>query len=125
MGGFPSAWSSPTRHSRARGKLGLVSAELTWIPAFAGMTEASGSWTPDGPRVNRVLRSTDHPRTGIFEGGTKNTKFGVFIVKPFVVNQPFLLRTITTFTHAPFHQPVSETIREACTRRRDTAGDNL
>jgi hypothetical protein len=33
--GIPSA-----RHSRARGNPGLLSAELAWIPAFAGMTEA-------------------------------------------------------------------------------------
>jgi len=30
---------SPTRHSRAGGNPGLVSAEFAWIPAFAGMTE--------------------------------------------------------------------------------------
>jgi len=47
-----------TRHSRARGNPGWFSAELAWIPAFAGMTE---------PR--RPLRSADHPRTGIFDGG--------------------------------------------------------
>ena len=44
MEGFPSADVLPsTRHSRARGNPGLFSAELAWIPAFAGMTE---------PRVN-------------------------------------------------------------------------
>ena len=45
-------WHTPTRtftvlmwrphgrtHSRARGNPGLFPAELTWIPAFAGMTE--------------------------------------------------------------------------------------
>ena len=29
-----------TRHSRARGNPGLFTAELAWIPAFAGMTES-------------------------------------------------------------------------------------
>src|SRR3970282_2291334 len=48
-----------TRHSRARGNPGWFSAELAWIPAFAGMTE---------PR--RPLRSADYLRMGIFEGGT-------------------------------------------------------
>ena len=33
------AWSAPDRHSRVRGNPGLVTAELAWIPAFAGMTE--------------------------------------------------------------------------------------
>ena len=47
-----------TRHSRARGNPGLVSAKLAWIPAFAGMTEPG-----------RPLRSADHPRTRIFKGG--------------------------------------------------------
>ena len=43
-----------TRHSRARGNPGLFSAELAWIPAFAGMTERR--WP---------LQSTDH-RTHVF-----------------------------------------------------------
>ena len=30
----------PTRHSRAGGNPGLLPAELAWVPAFAGMTEA-------------------------------------------------------------------------------------
>jgi len=47
-----------TRHSRARGNLGLSCVELAWIPAFAGMTEPSGH-----------LRCVDPPRTGIFEEG--------------------------------------------------------
>jgi len=47
-----------TRHSRARGNPGLFSAELAWIPAFAGMTEA-----------RRPLRSAGHTYPGIFEGG--------------------------------------------------------
>ena len=45
---------------------------------------------------------------------------------PFVVIDPFFLAEQSRLlTHVPSHQPVSETIREACTRRRDTAGDNL
>ena len=52
----PQAISS-IRHSRARGNPGLLSAELAWIPAFAGMTE---------PR--RYLLFTEHPPIGIFEG---------------------------------------------------------
>ena len=47
-----------TPHSRARGNPGLFSNELAWIPAFAGTTEAWG-----------LVRSADHPRTCIFEGG--------------------------------------------------------
>jgi len=39
-----------TRHSRARGNPGLFSTELTWIPAFAGMTEPSASWSLDGAK---------------------------------------------------------------------------
>jgi hypothetical protein len=41
-----------TRHSRARGNPGLFSAELTWIPAFAGMTEPSGPWSSAGAKRN-------------------------------------------------------------------------
>ena len=37
--GIPSA-----RHSRARGNPGLLSAELAWIPAFAGMTKEALKW---------------------------------------------------------------------------------
>ena len=37
--GIPSA-----RHSRVRGNPGLLSAELTWIPAFAGMTKEVLEW---------------------------------------------------------------------------------
>ena len=38
--GFPCPGSSnPVCHSRAGGNPGLFCAELTWIPAFAGMTE--------------------------------------------------------------------------------------
>ena len=52
-----------TRHSRARGNPGLFSAELTWIPAFAGMTEPSGSWSLDGAQRNpgsSLYRSSSH-----------------------------------------------------------------
>ena len=34
---------SATRPSRARGNLGLFSAQLAWIPAFAGMTDGAFS----------------------------------------------------------------------------------
>ncbi len=50
-----------TRHSRARGNPGWFSAELAWIPAFAGMTE---------PR--RPLRS--HSLTKFSKEFTKDTK---------------------------------------------------
>ena len=69
MEGFPSTGPPSTRHSRARGNPGLFSAELTWIPAFAGMTEPSGSRAWMEQSLVRVLHSTNHPRKGIFEGG--------------------------------------------------------
>ena len=46
-----------TRHSRARGNPGLFPAELTWIPAFAGMTERDRFF------VHKIVPP------GIFEGG--------------------------------------------------------
>ena len=55
-----------TRHSRARGNPGLFPAELTWIPAFAGMTERDRFF------VHKIVP----PR--IFEGGTKDTKLENF-----------------------------------------------
>jgi len=36
---FGDAFHSSTRHSRALGNPGSFTAELAWMPAFAGMTE--------------------------------------------------------------------------------------
>ena len=55
MEGFPSALGSPRLVIPAHAGIQVSSAELAWIPAFAGKTE---------PR--RPVRS--YPRTGIFEG---------------------------------------------------------
>ena len=64
---------SSTRHSRARGNPGLFSNELAWIPAFAGMTEPRG-----------LVRSADHPRTSIFEGGHEDHEVRKKLSEPFV-----------------------------------------
>jgi len=53
-----------TRRSRARGNPGLFSAELAWVPTFAGMTEC-----------RRPLHSTDHRTHGFSKEDTKITKF--------------------------------------------------
>jgi len=52
-----------TRHSRARGNPGLFTAELAWIPAFAGMTES-----------RRFIRFAEHLPICILKGGAKDTK---------------------------------------------------
>jgi hypothetical protein len=60
---------SLNRHSRAGGNPGLFSAELAWIPAFAGMTELSGFF------VREIIF------TCVFvKEDTKPTKFGVRII---------------------------------------------
>jgi hypothetical protein len=50
-------------HSRAGGNPGMFSAELAWIPAFAGMTELRTS-----------VRFAEHHLMVIFKEGTKDTK---------------------------------------------------
>ena len=42
---YPHKLISSTCHSRAGGNPGLFSAELAWIPAFAGMTDPGGIFT--------------------------------------------------------------------------------
>ena len=56
-----------SRHSRARGNPGSCARELTWIPAFAGMTEPGSSWPAGAGKLNP--RSSFRRR--IFEGRTE------------------------------------------------------
>jgi len=67
-----------TRHSRARGNPGWFSAELAWIPAFAGTTEARGACS--------FCRSSPHM---YFRRSTRSARrFGTFILK-FVIAVAF------------------------------------
>ena len=53
LAGFRDAFHSSTRQSRACGNPGSFTAELAWIPGFAGMTEQDAS----------PLRETSAPKS--------------------------------------------------------------
>ena len=58
IGGIPPYTLCSICHSRAGGNPGLFTAELAWVPAFAGMTELRWS-----------IRFAEHAVIGIFRGG--------------------------------------------------------
>ena len=65
MEGFPSTWSSPRLVIPAHAEIQVCSAELVWIPAFAGMTDPGALFVLIPP--SEVFSKED----------TKDTKFGV------------------------------------------------
>ena len=83
-------------------------------------------------RPAQLFRCAKSQRAGFKPAPTKPTSFLRTLrslrlnLLSFVVIDPLLpAGQSRLLTHIPSHQPVSGTIREACTRRRDTAGDSL
>ena len=82
--GFPSTWGSPRLVIPAHAGIQVCSAELAWIPAFAGMTNPGGLFVLI---PKQVFSKETRRHEGSMKGGcetrpyTKLRALRVFVVK--------------------------------------------
>jgi hypothetical protein len=75
MEGFALARFTTTRHSRARGNPGWFSAQLAWIPAFAGMSAPMRAPHQHGESPCRRKPQTPKPKvTASPQGGVESNR---------------------------------------------------